>query len=131
MLDALAATQVIEKDLPHDAQRNPVWHSALSTSVTLTTSSAARSSRASAACRVRFCGCTISLRVTGASGGRVRWRAHFAGAAVQEFDNSAFAGAPASLDVDWLHACIDYLVRRDPQRAIVRSARCDNSVLWA
>ena len=28
MLDALAATQAIEKDLPHDAQRNPVWHSA-------------------------------------------------------------------------------------------------------
>jgi geranylgeranyl pyrophosphate synthase/uncharacterized protein with NAD-binding domain and iron-sulfur cluster len=37
----------------------------------------------------------------------------FAEAAAHEFDSSAFLGARASPDLDWLRACIDYLVRRD------------------
>jgi geranylgeranyl pyrophosphate synthase/uncharacterized protein with NAD-binding domain and iron-sulfur cluster len=37
----------------------------------------------------------------------------FAEAAINEFDGSAFVGAPASPDLDWLRACVDYLVRRD------------------
>ena len=52
-----------------------------------------------------------------ASTGSLEWASEaaraFAGAAAQEFDTSAFAGAPASPDLDWLRACIDYLVRRD------------------
>jgi hypothetical protein len=37
----------------------------------------------------------------------------FAEAAAREFDSSAFAGVPASLDLEWLRGCVDYLVRRD------------------
>jgi hypothetical protein len=37
----------------------------------------------------------------------------FAEAAAREFDSSAFAGAPASPDLEWLRPCVDYLVRRD------------------
>jgi hypothetical protein len=37
----------------------------------------------------------------------------FADAAALEFDNSTFVGAPGSPDLDWLRACVDYLVRRD------------------
>ena len=37
----------------------------------------------------------------------------FAGAAMREFDKSAFAGAANSPDLEWLRACVDYLVRRD------------------
>jgi len=37
----------------------------------------------------------------------------FAEAAANEFGATAFAGAPATPDLDWLRACIDYLVRRD------------------
>jgi geranylgeranyl pyrophosphate synthase/uncharacterized protein with NAD-binding domain and iron-sulfur cluster len=37
----------------------------------------------------------------------------FAGAAAREFESSAFAGVPASPDLEWLRACIDFLVERD------------------
>ena len=37
----------------------------------------------------------------------------FAQAALREFDESAFAGASKGPDLDWLRACVDYLVRRD------------------
>lgn len=37
----------------------------------------------------------------------------FAQAAMREFDQSAFAGAKNSPDLDWLRSCVDYLVRRD------------------
>jgi geranylgeranyl diphosphate synthase, type II len=52
-----------------------------------------------------------------ASNGSIEWARQaaetFADAAALEFDNSAFAGAPRSPDLDWLRACVDYLVRRD------------------
>ena len=52
-----------------------------------------------------------------AGNGSIEWASQvaraFAGAAAHEFDTSAFVGAPASPDLDWLRACIDYLVRRD------------------
>jgi geranylgeranyl pyrophosphate synthase/uncharacterized protein with NAD-binding domain and iron-sulfur cluster len=51
------------------------------------------------------------------SSGSIEWARQaanaFAEAAAREFDASAFAGAPASPDLDWLRACVDYLVRRD------------------
>jgi hypothetical protein len=37
----------------------------------------------------------------------------FAEAAARAFDSSAFAGAPASPDLEWLRRCVDDLVRRD------------------
>jgi geranylgeranyl pyrophosphate synthase len=52
-----------------------------------------------------------------ASSGSIKWAqqaaAAFAEAAAREFDTSAFAGVPASPDLEWLRACVDYLVRRD------------------
>jgi geranylgeranyl pyrophosphate synthase/uncharacterized protein with NAD-binding domain and iron-sulfur cluster len=52
-----------------------------------------------------------------ASGGSIQWAqqaaAAFAEAAAREFDAQAFAGAPASPDLDWLRGCIDFLVKRD------------------
>ena len=52
-----------------------------------------------------------------ASSGSIEWAqqaaAAFADAAAREFDSSAFAGVPASPDLEWLRACVDYLVRRD------------------
>jgi hypothetical protein len=52
-----------------------------------------------------------------AGAGSIEWARQaaraFAGAAKHEFDNSAFGGARASPDLDWLRACTDYLVRRD------------------
>jgi geranylgeranyl pyrophosphate synthase/uncharacterized protein with NAD-binding domain and iron-sulfur cluster len=51
------------------------------------------------------------------SGGGIRWAQQtataFAEGAAREFDTSAFAGVPANPDLEWLRACIDYLVRRD------------------
>ena len=51
------------------------------------------------------------------SSGSIAWAeqtaAVFAEAAVREFDSSAFAGVPASPDLEWLRGCVDYLVRRD------------------
>jgi hypothetical protein len=37
----------------------------------------------------------------------------FAEAAARELNSSAFAGAPASPDLEWLRRCVDDLVRRD------------------
>src|SRR5262249_37789728 len=52
-----------------------------------------------------------------ATGGSIewaRWAADaFAEAAAREFDDSAFAGACTSPDLEWLRACVDFLVRRD------------------
>jgi len=52
-----------------------------------------------------------------ASSGSIAWAqqsaATFAEAAAREFDGSAFAGVPESPDLDWLRACVDFLVRRD------------------
>jgi geranylgeranyl pyrophosphate synthase/uncharacterized protein with NAD-binding domain and iron-sulfur cluster len=52
-----------------------------------------------------------------AGGGSIQWAqqsaAAFAKAAAREFDSSAFAGVPASPDLDWLRACTDFLVQRD------------------
>jgi hypothetical protein len=39
--------------------------------------------------------------------------AAFAEAATREFDSSAFEGMPASPDLEWLRACVDYLARGD------------------
>jgi geranylgeranyl diphosphate synthase, type II len=51
------------------------------------------------------------------SGGSIEWARRaanaFREAAAREFDDSAFAGAPASPDLEWLRACVDFLVRRD------------------
>jgi geranylgeranyl pyrophosphate synthase len=52
-----------------------------------------------------------------AGGGSIQWAqqsaAAFAEAAAREFDSSAFASVPASPDLEWLRACIDFLVQRD------------------
>jgi geranylgeranyl pyrophosphate synthase/uncharacterized protein with NAD-binding domain and iron-sulfur cluster len=52
-----------------------------------------------------------------ASGGSIQWAqrsaAAFAQAAAREFDSSAFAGVPASPDLEWLRACVDFLVQRE------------------
>ena len=59
------------------------------------------------------------LRLHGiiASRGGIEWAhqaaAAFEEAAVREFESSAFARVPASPDLEWLHGCVDYLVRRD------------------
>jgi hypothetical protein len=39
--------------------------------------------------------------------------AAFADAAAREFDSSTFEGVPASPDLEWLRACVDYLARGD------------------
>ena len=39
--------------------------------------------------------------------------AALAEAAAQEFHSTAFAGVPASPDLDWLRSCVDFLVQRD------------------
>jgi geranylgeranyl pyrophosphate synthase/uncharacterized protein with NAD-binding domain and iron-sulfur cluster len=52
-----------------------------------------------------------------ASGGSIQWAqqaaAAHAEAAASEFHSSAFAGVPASPDLEWLRACVDFLVQRD------------------
>jgi len=49
--------------------------------------------------------------------GSITWAQQAAGdlaaAAAREFDTSAFAGLQPSPDLDWLRACIDFLVQRD------------------
>jgi geranylgeranyl pyrophosphate synthase len=51
------------------------------------------------------------------NGGGIRWAqqvaAAFAENAAREFDSSAFAGVPASPDLEWLRRCVDYLVQRE------------------
>ena len=39
--------------------------------------------------------------------------AAFAEAVAREFNSSAFEDVPASLDLEWLGACVDYLAQRD------------------
>jgi geranylgeranyl pyrophosphate synthase/uncharacterized protein with NAD-binding domain and iron-sulfur cluster len=39
--------------------------------------------------------------------------ASFAAAAAREFQTSTFAGVPASPDLEWLRACVDFVVQRD------------------
>jgi geranylgeranyl pyrophosphate synthase/uncharacterized protein with NAD-binding domain and iron-sulfur cluster len=52
-----------------------------------------------------------------AGNGSIQWAqqaaAAFAEAAAREFESSAFAGVPASPDLEWLRTCIDFLVQRD------------------
>jgi geranylgeranyl pyrophosphate synthase/uncharacterized protein with NAD-binding domain and iron-sulfur cluster len=52
-----------------------------------------------------------------AGGGSIQWAqqaaAALAQAAAREFHSSAFAGVPTSPDLEWLRACIDFLVQRD------------------
>jgi geranylgeranyl diphosphate synthase, type II len=52
-----------------------------------------------------------------ASGGSIQWAKQsalaFAEAAAREFHSSAFSGVPASPDLEWLRACVDFLVQRD------------------
>jgi geranylgeranyl pyrophosphate synthase len=49
--------------------------------------------------------------------GGIEWArqaaAAFTEAAAREFDSAAFAGMPPNPDLEWLRACVDYLVRRD------------------
>jgi len=49
--------------------------------------------------------------------GSIQWAQQvatgFADAAAREFDSSAFAGVPASPDLDWLRDCIGFLAERD------------------
>jgi len=51
-----------------------------------------------------------------ANGGSIQWAQQsataFAEAAAREFHGSAFAGAPASPDLEWLRACTDFVVQR-------------------
>jgi geranylgeranyl pyrophosphate synthase/uncharacterized protein with NAD-binding domain and iron-sulfur cluster len=52
-----------------------------------------------------------------ASGGSIEWAQQaataLAEAARHEFQSSAFAGVPPNPDLDWLRACVDFLVGRD------------------
>ena len=52
-----------------------------------------------------------------AAAGSIQWSQQvataFAEAAAKEFDASAFAGAPAGPDLEWLRDCVGFLVRRD------------------
>jgi geranylgeranyl pyrophosphate synthase len=52
-----------------------------------------------------------------AGGGSIQWAqqtaAALAEAAVREFHSSAFAGVPPGPDIDWLRACVDFLIQRD------------------
>ena len=52
-----------------------------------------------------------------ASGGSIAWAqqsaAVFAEAAAREFHDTAFAGVPASPDLDWLRSCVSFIVKRD------------------
>jgi geranylgeranyl pyrophosphate synthase/uncharacterized protein with NAD-binding domain and iron-sulfur cluster len=51
------------------------------------------------------------------SSGSIEWAeqaaAAFADAAAREFESSAFAGVPASHDLEWLRGCVNYLVQRE------------------
>ena len=59
----------------------------------------------------------LRLRQIIVNSGSMEWAqgtaAAFAEAAAREFERSAFAGVPASPDLEWLRGCVDYLVRRD------------------
>ena len=59
----------------------------------------------------------VRLHQIVADAGSISWAqqaaAAFAEAARREFEHSAFAGAPASPDLDWLRGCVNFLVNRD------------------
>jgi geranylgeranyl pyrophosphate synthase len=59
----------------------------------------------------------VRLHQIVADAGSISWAqqaaAAFAEAARREFEDSAFAGAPASPDLDWLRGCVNFLVNRD------------------
>jgi geranylgeranyl pyrophosphate synthase len=59
----------------------------------------------------------LQLHQIVARAGSIQWAqeaaATLAEAAAREFDSAAFAGVPASPDLEWLRACIDFLVQRD------------------
>ena len=58
----------------------------------------------------------LRLRQILASNGSIKWAQQSAGAlaaaAKREFHGTAFAGAPASPDLEWLRACADFIVQR-------------------
>lgn len=59
----------------------------------------------------------LQLRQILASTGSIAWAQQsaiaFAEAAKREFDETAFAGVPASPDLEWLRACVDFIVKRN------------------
>ena len=58
----------------------------------------------------------LRLRQILASNGSIKWAQQSAGAlaaaAKREFHGTAFAGVPASPDLEWLRACADFIVQR-------------------
>jgi geranylgeranyl pyrophosphate synthase len=59
----------------------------------------------------------LHLRQILARTGSIEWAqqsaAAFAEAAKREFDETAFAGVPASPDLQWLRGCVDFIVQRN------------------
>ena len=59
----------------------------------------------------------LQLRQILASTGSIEWAQQsavaFAEAAKREFDETAFAGVPASPDLEWLRTCVDFIVQRN------------------
>jgi geranylgeranyl pyrophosphate synthase len=59
----------------------------------------------------------LQLRQILAKSGSIEWTRQsaiaFAEAAKREFDETAFAGVPASPDLKWLRACVDFIVQRN------------------
>ena len=59
----------------------------------------------------------LQLRQILASTGSIEWAQQsavaFAEAAKREFEERAFAGAPASPDLEWLRNCVDFIVKRN------------------
>ena len=59
----------------------------------------------------------LQLRQILANSGSIEWARQaaiaFAAAAKLEFEETAFAGVPASPDLEWLRACVDFIVQRN------------------
>jgi geranylgeranyl pyrophosphate synthase len=59
----------------------------------------------------------LQLRQILAKSGSIEWTRQsaiaFAEAAKREFEDTAFAGVPASLDLEWLRTCVDFIVQRN------------------
>jgi geranylgeranyl pyrophosphate synthase/uncharacterized protein with NAD-binding domain and iron-sulfur cluster len=59
----------------------------------------------------------LQLRQILAKSGSIDWTRQsaiaFAEAAKREFDETAFAGVPASPDLEWLRTCVDFIVQRN------------------
>ena len=68
--------------------------------------------RVNAGCRVKSCDSVRFL----SGGGSIEWAQQsavaFAEAAAREFHGSAFAGVPASPDLQWLRDCTEFVVQR-------------------